>query len=33
MAIYNKGELTGIVGYKQLYPNGEMYPLEKLLAG
>lgn len=33
MAIYNKRELTGIVGYKQLYPNGEMYPLEKLLAG
>lgn len=33
MAIYNKGELAGIVGYKQLYPNGEMYPLEKLLTG
>ena len=33
MAIYNQGTLVGIVGYKQLYPKGEMYPLEKLLAG
>ena len=33
MAIYNQGKLAGIVGYKQLYPNGEIYPLEKLLTG
>ena len=33
MAIYNQGTIVGIVGYKQLYSKGEMYPLEKLLAG
>ena len=33
MAIYKEGKLAGIVGYKQLYPNGEIYPLEKLLTG
>lgn len=33
MAIYNQGKLAGIVGYKQLYPNGEIYPFEKLLTG
>lgn len=33
MAIYNQGTLVGIVGYKQLYPKGEMCPLDKLLAG
>lgn len=33
MAIYNQGKLAGIVGYKQLYPNGEIYPSEKLLTG
>lgn len=33
MAIYNQGKLAGTVGYKQLYPNGEIYPLEKLLTG
>lgn len=33
MAIYNQGKLAGFVGYKQLYPNGEIYPLEKLLTG
>ena len=32
MAIYNQGKLVGIVGYKQLYPKGEMYPLKNLLA-
>lgn len=33
MAIYNQGTLVGIVGYKQLYPQGEMPPIEKLLIG
>ena len=33
MAIYKEGKLAGIVGYKQLYPNGEIYPLKKLLTG
>jgi hypothetical protein len=33
MAIYNDGKLEGIVGYNCLYPNGEKYPIEKLLTG
>lgn len=33
MAIYNQGKLAGIVGYKQLYPNGAMYTLNELLTG
>lgn len=33
MAIYSNVRLAGIVGYKQLYPNVELYPLEKLLSG
>ncbi len=33
MAIYNQGTLVGIVGYKQLYPKGEMYPLENRAMG
>lgn len=33
MGIYKHGKLEGIVGYKQLYPSGELYSLEKLLFG
>jgi steroid 5-alpha reductase family enzyme len=33
MAIYNQGKLAGIVGYKQLYPNGAMHTFNELLTG
>lgn len=33
MAIYNQGKLAGVVGYNCLYPNEEIYSLEKLLTG
>lgn len=33
MAIYSKGTLAGIVGYKQLYPDRTIQTLDRLLSG
>ena len=33
MAVYSKGKLVGIVGYKQLYPGRKMQALDSLLLG
>lgn len=33
MAVYSQGKMVGIVGYKQLYPVGDLPPLQNLLEG